>query len=63
MNVVALSRNPVGPAMDDDDFSEEIQDIGNIQTNTPKEEGEVLSIQTSKEIEWLDFRRKDKGLL
>jgi len=28
-NVNALSRNPVGPAMEDDDFCEEIQDIGN----------------------------------
>jgi hypothetical protein len=27
-NVDALSRNPVGQATDDDDFSEEIQDIG-----------------------------------
>jgi len=26
-NVDALSRNPVGSAADDDDFSEEIQDI------------------------------------
>ncbi len=26
-NVNALSKNPVGPAIDDDDFSEEIQDI------------------------------------
>jgi len=30
--------------MDDDDFSEEIQDIGNTQTNTPKGEGEILFI-------------------
>ncbi len=30
MNVDALSRNLVGPTMDDDDFSEEIQDIGSI---------------------------------
>jgi hypothetical protein len=27
-NVDALSRNPVGEAVDDDDFSREIQDIG-----------------------------------
>jgi hypothetical protein len=29
MNVDALSRNPVGPATNDNDFSEEIQDIAN----------------------------------
>jgi hypothetical protein len=27
-NVDALSRNPVGPTTNDDDFNEEIQDIG-----------------------------------
>jgi len=59
-NVNALSRNLVGPAMDDDDFCEEIQDIGNTQADTPVEEGEVLFVQTYKEIEWLDVRRKDK---
>jgi len=44
-----LNRNPVGPATDNDDFNEEIHDIGNIQIDTPKEEGEILSVQTSKE--------------
>jgi hypothetical protein len=34
MNVDALSRNLTRPAMDDDDFNEKIQDIGNIQTDT-----------------------------
>ncbi len=43
-NVDVLSRNPVGPAMDDDDFSEEIQDIGNKQTDTPMGEGEILFV-------------------
>jgi hypothetical protein len=51
MNVDALSRNPVGPATDDDGFSEEIQDIESIQTDTPEEEGEILSIQTGKETQ------------
>jgi hypothetical protein len=44
MNVDTLRRNPIGPTMDDDDFSEEIKDIGNIQTDTPREEGEILPI-------------------
>jgi hypothetical protein len=30
--------------MDDDDFCEEIQDIGNTQADTPVEEGEVLFV-------------------
>jgi hypothetical protein len=32
-NVDALSRNPMGQATDDDNFNEEIQDIGTMQTN------------------------------
>jgi hypothetical protein len=58
-----LSRNPVGPATDDDDFSEEIQDMGSSQTDTPKGEGELLFIQTGKETEWLGIRRKDRELV
>jgi hypothetical protein len=49
--------------MDDDDFNEEIQDIGSIQTDTLGAEGEVLFVQIGKEIEWFDFRRQEKGLL
>jgi len=43
-----LSRNLVGLATDDDDFSEKIQDIGNIQTDTHGEEGEIIYVQTGK---------------
>jgi len=43
-NVDALSRNPVGSAMEDDDFCEEIQDIGNAQTDTHLEEGKLLFV-------------------
>jgi len=43
-NVDALNRNPVGLATDDDDFSEEIQDIGITLTNTPRGEGETLFV-------------------
>ncbi len=56
MNVDALSRNPVGPATDDDDFSEEIQDIGITLTDTPKGEKETLFVQTGKETEWLGVK-------
>jgi hypothetical protein len=43
-NVDALSRNPVGPAADDDAFSEEIQDIGITLTDTPRGEAETLFV-------------------
>jgi hypothetical protein len=46
--------------MDDDDFCEEIQDIGNAQIDTLMEEGELLFVQTGREIEWLGIRRKDR---
>jgi hypothetical protein len=44
MNVDALSRNPVGPTTDDDDFNEEIQDIGNIRIDTPRAKNETLFV-------------------
>jgi len=58
INVDALSRNPAGPAKEDDDFCEEIQDIGDAQANTHTEEGRFLVVQTSTEMEWLGNRRK-----
>jgi len=59
--VDALSRNPVGSAVeDDDDFCEEIQDIGNAQTNTHWEEGKFLFVQIGTGMEWLGSRRKDR---
>jgi hypothetical protein len=48
-NIDALSKNPVGLATDDDDFSEEIQDIGNTLIDTPRGEGETLFVQISQE--------------
>jgi len=59
-NADALSRNLVGQAMDDDDFSEKIQDIGSTLTNTPKREGETLFVQTGKETKWINVRRRDR---
>ncbi len=55
-----MSRNPVGPARDNDDFCEEIQDIRNAHTDTPVEEGELLLVQTCRETEWLGIRKKDR---
>jgi hypothetical protein len=56
-----LSRNSVGPAVEDDDFCEEIQDIGNVQMDTHLEEERFLFIQTGTETEWFRIRRKDRG--
>jgi hypothetical protein len=44
--VDALSKNPVGSAVDDDDFGEEIQDIAGIQADVPGGEEELLCVQT-----------------
>jgi len=55
-----LSRNPIGPTTDDDDFSEEIQDIGNPLIDTLRGEGEALFVRTGKETEWLGVRRSDR---
>jgi uncharacterized protein YcaQ len=43
-NVDALSRNPVGQATDDDDFSEEIQDIGTMQDDSIGTTGRIFSV-------------------
>ncbi len=58
-----MSRNPVGPAVDDDDFSEEIQDIVSVQADASRGDEEFLCIRTGKETEWLGVRRKDWGLV
>ncbi len=45
----ALSRNPVGRAADDDDFSEEIQDIGTKQDESVEMTSEVFSVRHGEE--------------
>jgi hypothetical protein len=44
-NADALSRNPVGQAMDDEDFQQEIQDDPHTQHGLPAEVEKVLSIR------------------
>jgi len=58
-----LSRNPVGPIADDDDFSEEIQDIASTRIDASKGDEEFLYVRTGKEKEWFDIRRGDKELV
>jgi len=61
-NVDALSRNLVGQATDDDDFSEEIQYIGTMQDDSMDTTGRILFVQYGKESDWFGFRRHSKGL-
>jgi hypothetical protein len=56
-NIDALSRNPVGQATNDDDFSEEIRDVGTVQTNVIESAGTVFSALHGKTSDWLGFRR------
>ncbi len=59
-NVDALSRNPVGSAIDNDDFGEEVQDIAGTQVDVPGEEKELLCVQSGQETEWMGVKRKDR---
>jgi hypothetical protein len=56
-NIDALSRNPVGQATDDDNFSEEIRDMGTVQTNATESPGTVFSTLYGETSDWLGFRR------
>ncbi len=62
-NVDALNRNPVGLAVEDDDFYEEVQDVGSVQTDTQLEEERLLFVRTGTEMEWYGIRRKDRELI
>jgi hypothetical protein len=62
-NVDALSRNPVGLAVEDDDFCEEVQDVGCAQTDAQREEEKLLFVRTGTEMEWYGIRRKDRELV
>jgi hypothetical protein len=55
-----LSRNPTGPAKEDDNFCEEIQDIGDAQVGTHIKERRLLVVQNGTEMEWLGIRRKGR---
>ncbi len=56
-NVDALSRNLVGKAVDDDDFSDEIQDIGTKQDDSIETTSGVFSIRHGGESKWFGLRR------
>ncbi len=61
-NVDALSRNPMGQATDDDDFSEEIQDTGTMQTDSTETTEKIFSVQYGKDLDWFGFKRQSRKL-
>jgi hypothetical protein len=58
----ALSRNPVGQATDDDNFSEEVQDVETIPNDPTKATESMFSVQYGQDSEWFGFRRHAKKL-
>ncbi len=63
INVDALSKNLVGQATDDDDFNEEIQDIGTVQTNSTEIEEKIFSVQYGKDLDQYGLRRQSTKLI
>ncbi len=61
MNVDALSRNPVGSAVEDDDFSEEIQDIEIKQDDSIKATGGIFSVRHGGDSEWFGLKKQSGG--
>jgi hypothetical protein len=57
-NADALSRNPVGQVMDDEDFQQEIQDDPHTQHGLPAATEKVLSVQHGQYMEWHGNRRQ-----
>jgi hypothetical protein len=47
----------VGQATNDDNFSEEIQDIGIVQTDSIETTEKIFSVQYGKDSEWFDFKK------
>jgi hypothetical protein len=61
-NVDALSRNPVGAVVDDDDFGQEVQDLATKQGDSVEATRGMFSVQCGRESEWLGLRRQSGGL-
>ncbi len=54
-NADALSRNPVGQAIDDNDFQQEIQDDPNIQNGMAEVTERILAVRYGQDLDWLDL--------
>jgi len=61
-NADALSRNPVGQAVDDEDFHHEIQDDPNMQYDMAEAAKKVLAIRHGQHLEWFGTRWQLRGL-
>jgi hypothetical protein len=61
-NADALSRNLVGQAMNDDDFSEEVQDVETIPDDPTEGTESMFSVQYGQDSEWFGFRRYARKL-
>ncbi len=57
-NADALSRNPVGQALDDEDFQQEIQDDPHTQYGEAEMTEKVLSVQHNRHLVWRGSRRQ-----
>ncbi len=60
-NADALSRNPVGKAMDDEDFQQEIQDDPHIRPEVAETIEKVLAIRHGQHMEWPGDRKQSWG--
>jgi len=61
-NADALSRNPVGQAVDDEDFRQEIQDDPVTQHGMGEAAEKVLAVRRDQHLEWFGKLRKSRGL-
>jgi hypothetical protein len=62
-NVDALSRNPMGQAANDDDFSEEVQDDSNIRNDPVEAIEKMFSVRYGQDSDWFGFKRHLQGLI
>jgi hypothetical protein len=61
--VDALSRNPVGTVVEDDDFCEEVQDLGIAQSDARLEEEGALFIRNGNGAKWFGIRKSERELV
>ncbi len=61
-NVDALSRNPVGQAMDDEDFHQEIQDDPVTQHGMGEAAEKVLAVRNDQHLQWFEKLKRSSGL-
>ncbi|CAM6059871.1 unnamed protein product [Sphagnum tenellum] len=61
-NADALSRNPVGQAVDDEDFHQEIPDDRVTQHGMGEAAEKVLAVRHDQHLEWFEKLRRSSGL-